>query len=132
MRQRIQPSGPCSENPEVLTVSGKRQSTQAKPRGGRRPGAGRPLAYTLMERMAILYRVAEFQKEFNLPTRASAIRALQKRGELPSGIKNLARYITPARLDPRVIEALADTPGRIGILSLIPLPEKSRSRKPRD
>jgi len=107
----------------------KKSKSTRNSHGGRRKGAGRPQVYSMMERVAIFYRVSEVKKSYDLPTNAAAIRFLQQAGELPLGITNIQRYINPSKLDRRVIDVLADAPAREGILSLIPRPSPSRSKK---
>jgi hypothetical protein len=97
--------------------------------GGRRNGAGRPKVYSMMERVAIYYRVSEVRKAQGLTSNNAAIKFLQAAGELPPNISNLQRYINPAQLDRRVIKVLAKAPARVGILSLIPRPSATRKKK---
>ncbi len=105
------------------------QKTSSPKRGGARKGSGRPTVYSLLEIMAIALRVAEVQKEHSC-SRAEAIRKMQAAGELPSaGVSNLERYLTPARLNPKIDAILRESPARTGVIAAIPLPTKTRTKK---
>ena len=109
------------------TVS-KNQKTSAAKRGGSREGSGRPITYSLLEKMAIALRVAEIQKEQSC-SQAEAIRKMQASGELSPGISNIGRYLAPSHLNPKIDEILREVHARTGIVSVIPLPRNNRTKK---
>jgi hypothetical protein len=101
----------------------------ASKRGGARSGSGRPGVYSLLEKMALALRVAELQLANNC-SRAEAIRKMQASGEIPTcNVSNIARYLTPKYLNPKIAAELKDAPSRIGIVAAIPMPTKIRTKK---
>lgn len=110
------------------TVSKKSQKPSAAKRGGSRDGSGRPITYSLLEKMAIALRVAEIQKEQSC-SQAEAIRKMKASGELPPGISNIARYLAPSHLNPKIDEILREVHARTGIVSAIPVPRNTRTKK---
>ena len=99
-----------------------------KKKGGSRLGAGRPLVYSLMERMAIMLRVSEIQNEREC-TRIAALRVLANGGEIPPGSeKTIQRYLTPKHLN-RDISRVLSSSQREGIVTLIDRPSPKRTKK---
>ena len=107
----------------------KIQKTPSPKRGGVRIGAGRPAVYTLEEKLAIALRVAEVQKNSRC-SRSSALRKMQKLGELPAErISNIARYLTPKYLNPKIAAVLRNAPKRQGVIAAISTPSNLRPKK---
>jgi hypothetical protein len=104
------------------------QKISAGNRGGSREGSGRPITYSLLEKMAIALRVAEIQKEQSC-TQAEAIRKMKTSGELPPGTSNIGRYLAPSHLNPKIDRILREVLTRTGIVGAIPLPKKTRTKK---
>lgn len=101
-----------------------------KSHGGKRKGAGRKEEISLMIQMSLMLRVAEIKRGRGFISNSSALRILEKNGELPKQsvnkkniqneqYKSYLKYLTPKHLDPKIKKILLET-RREGIVSLIP------------
>lgn len=101
--------------------------------GGKRKGAGRKEEISLMIQMSLMLRVAEIMRSRGIVSMSSALRILEKYGELPKlasdkrsrktgdqRYKSYLKYLTPKLFDPRIRNVLLNAK-REGIISLIPL-----------
>lgn len=91
-----------------------------KPKGGRRPGAGRKTMFNVMTIMALHLRVNELRAKTPALSKKAALRIMQTKGEIPNGpLEGYLRYLTPNYLKSEIREILSRLPDRTGMISTI-------------